>query len=805
MAGPPMLPGVAELGRGPLPPLPGPKTDGSSYSGPSSPSGSSSARVSKQESFQRTYKACLNCRARKVKCDFGDLANPSKPPCKRCKREGRDCQLVESRRGGIKNVLMGRERKARQAVAGGLGSSSGGGGGGPADANVSVSRAGSSSVDGDEFSQRELHNTSDALEILAQAARTFPRISTTSAGAGGPGGSTGTGVGNARQESDEPATQPEGDLVKAPRPATPVAECELVAERKLLTEDEVRMIVDFFFAGMHPFYPFIPPELHAAEQLTDVPFLLAAITSLASRYYVREVADPAAKRYWQQKHLDLWEYCQQLISKTVWGEASTRSLGTVFAFLLFSEWNPRAIHSKHKDYANDPWFTSREDAVKETVGLGAARRSDRMSWILIGNGIRLAQDLGAMETHPQVYIATHLSEVVLALRMGRRSMLGQMLDEPIPDMQFSQVEHAKLDILKIMSLAHETLYSSRKTTRELLRNGKYLSFLGLFGPHLEKWERTYAPLLQNLDGTLEMHSLTFDFHYTRLYIYSLALVSSSEYISMSAVATIIPSTRFATMAVDAAKELLGVASAVYQMGFLPRMPIRWVVRIVHAAVFLAKSLFLSTSMVSRDSQRRTIDIIATNANILLDSSIDEVHLCNRYGTILKNMCAQLSSKVDAVSAQRPSSSKRRKRTSEGAHSYHISSQQATSSGHPSTPGQQPAQPGQQPGLGSSVQAADAVTTSASPTAASDSSSYAQHDTTGHTPGTAPQSYPQAVPQPDWLPRTNDGSESLDMLSMLDIDFDFLTEGTEGLGFVEPLIEGIEQQQFIASQREKTGP
>jgi hypothetical protein len=528
---------------------------------------------------------------------------------------------------------------------------------------------------------------------------------------------------------------------------------------------------------MHPFYPFIPQELHSAERLTDVPFLLAAITSLASRYYSREVHDPAMKNYWQHKHLQLWDYCQQLISKTVWGEASTRSLGTVFAFLLFSEWNPRAIHSKQQDYANDPWFTSREDAAKETVGLGAARRSDRMSWILIGNGIRLAQDLGVMETNSQVYIATHLSEVVLALRMGRRSMLGQVLDEPLSDMQmqFSQVEFAKLDILKIMSLAHETLYSSRRTTRELLRNGKYLSFLGLFGPHLEKWEREYGLLLESLEGSLERHSLLFDFYYTKLYIYSLALVSSSEYISMSAVATIIPSTRFATMAVEAAKELLGVGAAVHEMGFLCRMPIRWVVRMVHAAVFLAKSLFLSTSMVSRDSQRRTIGTIAKTAKILLEASIDEVHLCNRYGTILKNMCTQLTSKVDALAPHR---SGKRRSTQNNHHN-----KQPTTDSH-----------------AVHVPTADSQSSS-SPTAASDvSSSAAYIPPDGSIISSQAPSYP-AVPQADWSTRP-EGTDSLDMLSILDIDFDFLTEGTEGLGFVEPLIEGIEQQQFMASQREK---
>ncbi|RKF55225.1 putative zn2 cys6 dna-binding protein [Golovinomyces cichoracearum] len=46
----------------------------------------------------RAYRACLNCRNRKSKCDL-DL-NQGRPPCRRCQRENKECVLGESHRGG---------------------------------------------------------------------------------------------------------------------------------------------------------------------------------------------------------------------------------------------------------------------------------------------------------------------------------------------------------------------------------------------------------------------------------------------------------------------------------------------------------------------------------------------------------------------------------------------------------------------------------------------------------------------------------------------------------------------------------
>lgn len=851
-------------------------------------SGDMIANTAASKSFRRAYKACINCRKRKVKCDFGDVANPSRPPCRRCKREGKECEFVASRRGGIRNVLAGREKKARELGFDGMG----------------INKA------NDTLSGRELYNTSDALEILAHAARTFPKISVdgttaNSAASAAPSSSAGTAAGTSRFAVSSANTSGEshingvlkreestGELANVPHtasengqgdqasnsenhdplhesnghhqndghhqshhshasiggagaggvglpgtglhgalgesegsgtvtplfskshkggerfgaPTKKLQDSELIVKEHILTEAQARMLISFFFEKLHPFYPFIPTELHNPDHIADMPIFLAAITTLASRYYTADqILTEESMEMWQTIHSNLWSYCQKLISKTVWAEASTRSIGTVFTFLLFSEWNPRAIHQRGHDYANDPdnWGISFGDVQPQmggrinVDGLSAARRSDRMSWLLIGSGIRLAQDLGLMETDPQVYLAIHLSEIVLALRMGRRSMLGQFLNDPVPNMQFTPVQQCKLDLLQIMSLAHETLYSSRETTRELLKNGRYLSFLGLFSPHLTSWQRRFSEVMTEQIPFLERESLLFDYHYTRLYIYSLALVSTSDTPNtLGAVVEIIPSARYVAMATDAAKELLAVANQVHHMKFLKHAPIRWIVRIVHATVFLLKTLMLSHSLASREAQLRTITTIHTISNTLLEASPDDIHLSCRYGKILGNLCSQLSDRLhwkrrsaNSSGGQTPVNNKHPvHNTAAGAASKLQQEHDRQASENPTH------QHSQQNGNGTDDQHAE-LQDSQEPIAQNES--LQSHMDQQHV---GSQSMEQDI-QESMLENSGydlqlQDLDNCDLLSMLDVNFDFLEEGTEGLGFVEPLMEGIEQQQWL---------
>lgn len=753
-------------------------------------------KSSKRGTYRRSYKACLNCRQRKVKCDLGDISNPGQPPCARCRREGKECTFTDSKRGGVNNVRLGREKRALESTDDVFANKSSRTEGKP-QAGVKASSTGGSD---DLISQKELHNTTDALEILAHAARSFPKINK------GHGSNTNNNNNNlakvnngAKQNcntNSSGTTKSSKQPTQEPETAR-LVDTDLIAKEKILTEYEAKELIKYFFESLHPFYPYIPESLHTPESLAEVPILLASITTLSSRYYALDADDGKNKEKYVELHNKLWDYCQRMITKTVWAEASTRSIGTVFSFLLFSEWNPRAIHQRWQDYANYEVHPNNNNNSTDfgITGLSASRRSDRLAWMLLGSGIRLAQDLGLMETSSKVYLATHVSEIVLALRMGRKSMLSQSLNEPIPEnLEFTQHERANLDLLQIMSLAHETLYGSRTTTRELLRNGSFLTFLALFGPHLDNWEHTYGDLLN--DNTLERESLLFDYQYARLYIYSLALYSNSDpgNNKMSSVAQIIPSSRYVAMATDAAKELMASAKRVHARGMLKRAPVRWIVRIVHATVFLVKSIMLTPTS-SLEAHRHTVAMIRTISRTLIESSPDEVHLSKRYGNILLELSNHIASKVDEEDEdENPDINETAIDDEEGdTKNTSNTNEDIENKYNPKTTTQHIPQhePQQQRTMSENMFEFSRYSFPLPQQETPITTSYENFNQSilpnSATPGFA-------------TPQQNQDDANQNLLSVLDMDFDFLMEGTEGLGFVEPLMEGIEQHQMLKRQR-----
>ena len=64
---------------------------------------------------RRSYRACLNCRKHKTKCDLGDVDAPRSSPCSKCKRTRTECVFSEGRRGARANTAEKRRRSVDES------------------------------------------------------------------------------------------------------------------------------------------------------------------------------------------------------------------------------------------------------------------------------------------------------------------------------------------------------------------------------------------------------------------------------------------------------------------------------------------------------------------------------------------------------------------------------------------------------------------------------------------------------------------------------------------------------------------
>ncbi|CCE79560.1 Piso0_001634 [Millerozyma farinosa CBS 7064] len=760
--------------------------------------------------FKRSYKACLNCRLRKVKCDLGSVDNPREGKCVRCMRERKDCVFIESRRGGTSNVSHGRKRKL-EMVQGSSGVSTQDSTESSAEPSMSKIEEGEEdALDRQETSplsemRNESHSRSttfstaeSALVFLAKAAGTIakaderdnidarakhkelesfnrPQDASTGYNDGGsmhllqakPHERGGTySMMNARNGSaislqdgtvnGSPASSysvsynppkrlyvpaPENLDIVRPKILSSLSEVDYIGGSvSILSEREAVYLIEFFFIFMHPFFPFIPKHLHSSHILPQYPILLCAILTLAARYCPQDDLQTDSKNETPRNieiHDRLWVYVQRLVSQSVWAEASSRSIGTVLAFLLFTEWNPRAVHWRWCDYANRHDDSCDKPSSQDEVnlaGLGASRRSYRMAWMLTGAAVRLAQDLGLMEVSSKIMIATHTAEINCCIDTRKRSMLSQSItdieideetlfnDDDLNEyailnmteleiqkygegrpLKLTNIQKAKVEILQIMYLAHESLYGPKAKLNGLdqIQN---LTVLNIISPLLNNWEKKYKALLtppdmkslefldlqsnfKNLSSKIrhdiaqfiDQESVILDFHYANLFIFSLALNPSSKNTDSSEserkkrkldknnlkLDELSRSAKYIERAFNSANELLSVAHRIHNLKVLRCMTIRWLTRIVKAVAFIVKCYSMivahknssshpaSDLSVSDDYDPTMLlslisitDIAASihkAAITLRDNAPDELHICTRYSNILMYLCSQMRS------------------------------------------------------------------------------------------------------------------------------------------------------------------
>ena len=373
----------------------------------------------------------------------------------------------------------------------------------------------------------------DALNILFEAAAHQEKKAGTNSQSAVPGRNPSQGE-PLPNSSRTHSGQPEPLSSAAPAIFELWGACRFVTQG-WMSAQEATTYIDLFFQNMCPLSPVIDDFYghhgNHLRLLTNDPLLCCTILAISSRYHVLPGIGGSLRS--TLIHDRMWKYCQDLITHTIFGQEKganpkTRSIGTVEALLLISEWHPRSLHFPPEHYGWDSELLITPTRLLEGgrgqyVDLEAssanqwledviepARRSNRMSWMLLGNAVTLAHELGIFEeteyrdgnrpTIRRMRIRKLLYVYVnhLASRLGYISLIPPSLN-PVISQQVASKDPAAnqwqshmaswIELTEFSKLIADTFFSSAAHTRHILHTGRYVGMVEQFLPRLDDWRR----------------------------------------------------------------------------------------------------------------------------------------------------------------------------------------------------------------------------------------------------------------------------------------------------------------------------
>ncbi|KAH8821271.1 hypothetical protein F5884DRAFT_82009 [Xylogone sp. PMI_703] len=640
----------------------------------------------------RAYRACLNCRNRKCKCDLA--INGGRPPCRRCQRELRECILGGSNRGGR------RVRKKPKLSEGGLEDpvtpqsglvkstkpdneqnsielgptqdsqtythqyeqpspfpwlntpSLNGGrdvGSQQAPTNLLVpgpqfpspqyshhtrskqflgSKLGDRDTINENIASVDLQNPSDALEILAQVA------------------DRAEGADSPRSDEMQTQTSPNGhgEYMSQEQNNPPSNSDDQLHYKPiqdgLISAETVCALFSTYEQYFHPYFPVIPRETFVPSRLPWIsrnePHLFSAILTIASKDN-------------EHVHQICYDHMQGLISLLLAGaDADTEA---VEALLLLSQW------VSHRPQAQIP------------VGRG---EEDRVAWMYIGTALRLGyflgldrtsfkndstEDIAVFNRKRLVWAACYICDRQVSVRLGKGfwsrgpGPLSGLKSTDFPALQptdpngenWALIFQANLELTQIFSNVHDILYSSKGHGWKEMLEGRYAKYLDDFRYSIRAWNDVWGTLI--CSSRLKT-SLLLSYDYLRLYVNAFAYQATisraltykrdSQHTPNRPIPQInasAPDARFIYEALDAAKSLLSTFNNFVEPSTLRYMPSSYYLYIIYSAVFLYKAR--STTTMTDDERTGVQRMIHLTIERLQKASAGMNHMGSRYARLLQ--------------------------------------------------------------------------------------------------------------------------------------------------------------------------
>ncbi|KAE8142942.1 hypothetical protein BDV38DRAFT_293422 [Aspergillus pseudotamarii] len=655
--------------------------------------------VNPGKTYKRSYVACVSCRARKVRCLLGD-----EPPCAKCEREHRECVFEASGKVGKHrqaprwSLVQGHapESLHRTRIQER-----------PSDTGhrhedrtprvISTAASepdphhlpGSDGQDNPSLSGRVmstiLARPSDALDVLFDAARADVGESSSSHAM--------DQAGTIRDKS--PTVVSASGLVSVSglsHPSEDVLDlwdrCRFVRQGWFTAQEAVTYI-DLFYKYLAPLSP-VPTVAYCDhknhEQLiVEEPMLCCTMLMIASRYFVLPGAGGISRSHFI--HHRLWQYCELLIRRIMFGQekystAKTRIVGSIESLILISDWNPRSVHfppetegwdgeliSPAYDRRNRlqtsedvPLIRWREDVFEP------AKRSERMSWMLLGAGVTLGYELGVFadgysNTPPlansqtvRVYRARKLLYTYvtqMAVKMGCPSPIPDSIlfipdasqgniTDPI-SRQWEVYMKSWTELTRLMKTASALFFQSIPHVKQQLSSGHYNTLLQHFTPSLAKWHDEFNNATDTPKDLRPL--LLIEYHHLKAYTSALAIQAVVERAVARGVSWMGDTSResldtcllphdqdFIRDVIQSSRRVLEIATHMAADGMLRYAPLRTLVCVTSSSVYLLKAISLGAHHTDLQASLYTLDrcILA-----LRSSGTDDMDFSLRYARLIE--------------------------------------------------------------------------------------------------------------------------------------------------------------------------
>ncbi|KAK4943269.1 hypothetical protein LTR10_017112 [Elasticomyces elasticus] len=608
----------------------------------------------RSERFTRSYIACERCRRRKVKCVMNE-----KPPCAKCKRELRTCVFRQARTSRRQREPPTQATSADHQLNENM----------SPPPQITPPEVNLDLLDDASFGDLPVDNNLAHARIqqsLVERAVPFAMLNS---------GESPIFSSDARQaaESLNSRTTPLPVLAftPAPRPHSSVGQGSVVPT----VVDELCEASPELLSTWNK-CRFVRQQWLTAQ---------AAITYV-ELFFTLSVSGGALRG--QMLHQRLWEHCELLIRRILYGLEKTstsriRIVSTIESFLLISDWHPRSIlfPLDHEAYDSDPdpldtqGIREAERSSGPSVEwrnnvLEPARRSDRMSLMMLGTATNLAYELGLfaddlgmitdsehergrrMRTRKLLYIYV----TNIAIRMGFPSGLPQDIvfasskesfnalnEDGTPFESWNTIADLWLELVRLSKTASAIFFGSHSHTKKQLLNGQYVTLIQHILPLLDKWyikfQSSIVPEFQALCDLLNIEYQTL-----RSFIHALSMQAVVERASARKIEMYsqndLQSTCFLSQDINfihevivSSQEILRSATAMALSGVLRLMPVRQTLSIISTSILLFKAISLGAC----DSDlQSSLEIFEACISALESTSIkDEFDFSSRFAALIK--------------------------------------------------------------------------------------------------------------------------------------------------------------------------